>query len=125
MNVSQQARWDRLGISLSGLCVVHCLAVPALLIALPRVSLGGLEGEWVHVALLAAAIPVSSTAFWRGLRLHGCAYPSAIGGMGLAILAAALILPSSEASERVVTVAGALVLAAGHWRNHHLSCTPG
>ncbi|MEM8736823.1 MAG: MerC family mercury resistance protein, partial [Planctomycetota bacterium] len=51
------ATMDRVGMFLSALCLVHCVALPPLLAALPLVAVASLpewlqETEWIHAALL-------------------------------------------------------------------------
>lgn len=109
-------RFDLAAIGFSGLCLIHCLALPLLAAAAPLLGLLG-ELEWVHRAFVVVAIPVSATIFLlspRGGRrlLFGAAMIP-----GLALLAAGAFAERLEAIETPLTVAGALLLAAAHlWR---------
>lgn len=112
---------DLSAISLSGLCVVHCLALPLAAVALPM--LGGLaEAEWAHAAFVAAAAPLAAAALidWRGRATDWSLVVAAALGLGLMSAAAAAGWPS-EAWETPLTVLGGLTLAAAHatnWRRH-------
>ena len=57
---------DAIGIGLSGLCMVHCLALPVLLSLAP--ALAWMESEWTHLALagLALVVGVFAMRTWLG-----------------------------------------------------------
>jgi len=59
---------------------------------------------------------VGAFALGRGILEHGFMMPSAIGGLGLGVMAGALSLPHNGA-EAAYTVAGVLILALGHRLN--------
>ena len=103
---------DRLGIALSGLCLVHCLA-SAVFFAL-LASFGGiLLHPLVHEVGLVIAIGLGVVALGRGIFDHGFMMPSAIGGLGLGVMAGALSLPHGG-GEMVYTIIGVAILALGH-----------
>ena len=109
------SRLDRLAMGLSGLCVVHCVATAVLLALLA--SAGGLLGApIIHEVGLTLAMIVGAFALGRGILEHGFMMPSAIGGLGLGVMAGALSLPHNGA-EAAYTVAGVLILALGHRLN--------
>ena len=103
---------DRLAIGLSGLCRVHCLASAVLLAVLA--SAGGLLlNPLIHELGLVLAIGFGIVALGRGIVEHGFMMPSAVGGLGLGVMAGALTLPHSGI-EVVYTIAGVAILALGH-----------
>ena len=96
---------DRVGIALSGLCVVHCLT-SAIMLAVLASAGGILVDHSIHAVGLVLAI-----AF--GIVEHGFMMPSAIGGLGLGVMAGALSLPH-DSGEVVYTILGVAILALGH-----------
>jgi hypothetical protein len=105
-------RLDRLAIGLSGLCLVHCVATTILLAMLA--SAGGLLGApWIHEVGLTLAMIVGSFALGRGIFEHGFMMPSAVGGLGLGVMAGALSLGHGQ-TEALYTIIGVAVLALGH-----------
>lgn len=113
---SAAALWHRFGMGLSVLCLLHCLALPWLLVSLPAALLAALpqglrENAWVHVALIAPVLLVSGPVLLRGRPgaarslLVIAAFAALIGG----------IFVASEAGEQALTVAGAMLLLAAHW----------
>ena len=108
-------RLDRYAIGLSGLCLVHCLATAVVLGLLS--SLGGLLGDpWIHEVGLGLAMILGTVALGRGIVQHGFMMPSAVGGLGLGVMAGALSLPHGG-GEELFTVVGVAILALGHQLN--------
>src|SRR6476469_3301836 len=104
--------WDRLAISLSGLCLVHCVATTVLVAAMS--AFGGLLGShWIHEVGLTVAMGLGAFALGRGILEHGFVMPSAVGGLGLGVMAGSLTLPH-DGTEAVATMLGVLILALGH-----------
>jgi hypothetical protein len=109
-------RLDRIAIGLSGLCMVHCLATSVALALLA--SAGGMLGApWIHEFGLVLAMVMGALALGRGIVEHGYMMPSAIGSLGLGVLAGALTLPL-DGGEALFTVVGVAILALGHRLNH-------
>jgi hypothetical protein len=114
---------DVSAITLSGLCVVHCLALPLLAAFLPLAGAWS-EAEWVHKAFVALALPLSGFAIVR--RLSGPDWKVFVGlaVAGLILLIAAAFMEALHEYETPLTVTGALMLASAHiWRwAHHARC---
>ena len=100
---------------LSGLCLVHCVAT-AVLLALLASAGGFLGAPIIHEVGLTLAMILGAFALGRGILEHGFMMPSAIGGLGLGVMAGALSLPH-DGAEPVYTVVGVMILALGHRLN--------
>ncbi len=107
---------DRMAIGLSGLCLVHCLATTVLL-ALVSAAGGMLGAPIVHEIGLGLAMIMGAIALGRGILEHGYSMPSAVGGLGLGVMAGALTMPH-DGSEALYTVVGVAILALGHRLNY-------
>lgn len=103
---------DRLAISLSGLCLVHCLA-SAVLVAVLASAGGLLLDPAIHEVGLLLAIGLGAVALGRGIVEHGFMMPSAIGGLGLGVMAGSLTLAHSG-TEILYSIVGVAILALGH-----------
>ncbi len=103
---------DRLAMGLSGLCLVHCLASAVLVAMLASVG-GVLLDPHIHEFGLVLAIGLGVVALGRGIVEHGFMMPSAVGGLGLGVMAGALSMPHGGA-ETLYTVLGVGILALGH-----------
>ena len=113
-------RFDRLGIVLSGLCAVHCLATLA---AVALLGLGGgvLFEPAIHRVGLALAIVIGVIGLGLGFARHTRREPLALGAAGLSLMALALGLGHGP-QEGLLTIAGVALVASAHWRNvRHLA----
>jgi hypothetical protein len=108
-------RLDRFGMALSGLCLVHCLATSVFL-ALLSAAGGMLGSPVVHEVGLVLAMIMGALALGRGIIEHGYSMPSAVGGLGLGVVAGSLSL-GHDGTEVVFTVFGVAILALGHRLN--------
>jgi hypothetical protein len=109
---------DMLAIGLSGLCLVHCLAMPLVIVALPTLGLLARE-HWIHQVLIGMAAPVS---LWAVIRSGLWRRPS-VGlpmSAGLALLATAAFYPPVEPFETPFSITGALLLALAHFGDARL-----
>jgi hypothetical protein len=111
-NVAKSGLMDRLAIGLSGLCLVHCLA-SAIFVAMLASAGGMLLHPAIHEVGLTFAIGLGVIALGRGVVEHGFMMPSAVGGLGLGVMAGSLVLPEGGAGT-VYTILGVAILALGH-----------
>ena len=70
----------------------------------------------IHEAGLSVAMVLGGLALGRGVLEHGFVMPSAVGALGLGVMAGALTLPH-DGSEALYTVIGVGILALGHQLN--------
>ncbi|MGK6319459.1 MerC domain-containing protein [Sphingomonas sp. DT-204] len=104
-------------VSASVLCLVHCLALPLLLLLLPGIIGLFARSEAFHYVALALVVPSAAGAFWLGYRRHRTPGPALLGVAGVGCLVAALLPGLAEGAETWVTVAGSLLLVIGHTLN--------
>lgn len=113
---------DKAAVALSGLCLLHCLALPFVVVLLPFLNEVAID-RW-HAPMLLVVIPVSVFAFAVGFRRHGNRGVLAIGTAGMLLMLVGGTVGHylmGLTTDRVLTIAGALVLAAAHYRNSRLS----
>ena len=108
-------RLDRIAIGLSGLCLVHCVAT-AVALALVSAVGGFLGAPIIHEVGLTLAMLLGAFALVRGVVDHGYMMPSAIGGLGLGVMAGALSMPH-DGTEALYTMVGVGIVALGHRLN--------
>ncbi len=106
---------DRAGITLSALCVVHCLATLVLVSAL---GLGGelLADPIIHEVGLALAMVVAAVAIGWGALRHRRAGPFVTAMTGLTFMGGALAVPHGY-DEAVLTIIGVALVSLGHILN--------
>ncbi len=115
---SLRRRLDHLGIGLAGLCALHCLVTLVVISALGFGALGGhfLLDENIHRIGLALALVVGGLAIGWGMLRHRRMVPFAVAMAGLALMAAALVVPHG-ANEFALTLFGVALVSAAHLIN--------
>ena len=114
---------DKTAISLSALCLVHCLLVPSFLVFLSGYLSLSYNNELIHYAILFIAIPVSLYALFIGVKNHKSFIYLYVGLSGILALILAVTLGAQiwgEAGEKVLTTIGALLVAFSHFKNYRL-----
>lgn len=108
-------------ISASFLCLLHCLALPLLLLALPAIAEAFVRSELFHIAVAALVVPAAVLAFTLGYRRHRALAPAMLGAAGVACVVIALAPALEDSlSADLLTAAGSLLLIAGHLINWRL-----
>ncbi|MEQ1497660.1 MAG: MerC domain-containing protein [Novosphingobium sp.] len=108
-------RLDRVGVLLSGLCALHCLAG---LLLVAGLGLGGevLLAPAIHRAGLALAIAVGAVTLAMGVMRHGDPVPLQVGAAGLGLMGLALFVGHGT-EEAVLTIVGVGMVGWAHLRN--------
>ena len=125
---SRRLDWDKVGISLSSVCVAHCILTPIAFIALP--ALGYAAGEHTHGFhwfMLALLLPVALVAFVRGYNHHRQILPLLLGVLGVALIVSAVTFIDAHdfmAKHLAVNILGSVLLLTGHIQNRrcHKQC---
>jgi hypothetical protein len=116
------SRLDQVGIVLSGICLVHCIGLPILILLLPAIAFALPSDGVVHAVLIALVLPVSGFALWRGMTQSGSRWALFSGVAGMSLLALGLVFLDSETVATLLTVTGSLMIGLAHilnWRGHH------
>lgn len=115
--------WDRIGIGVSGLCVIHCLAFPVALAALPLLPAASLAHAWLHPVFALLLVPTTLLAIRTARRRHPSRSVPIILAAGLVVVLAAGVLGHGMPGalvETTLTLSGSVLLITGHWRNWRL-----
>ncbi len=113
--------FDRIAVALSAICIVHCLAVPIILAILPIAAVTFGPDAHFHWLMLWVVVPTSAIGLSLGYRVHRHIEYSALGVLGLVVLAAAAVWGHASwtvLAETGVSVAGSIVLATAHLGNY-------
>ena len=113
-------RWlDKIGLALSGICLIHCLVMPVVLMMMPftlQLIDHDLFHEWIFWPILGVAV----FAFFRGYRTSKRVSILVLGLAGIVLLASAhsvAVWLGTEAYEYVVTLCGSVLLITAHAKN--------
>lgn len=110
---------DAAGMLASGMCLVHCLALPLLVALFPLLGIGA-DDDAFHVTMVGVAVVAALLALAPGYRMHRRPMVAAAGATGLACLASAAFLVGpryGETAETCMTVMGAALISLAHLRN--------
>lgn len=118
-NSVKSANWlDSVAVALSGLCLVHCLALPLIVAGLP--FLAQFSAGHLHLQMLVVVLPLSIVALAIGFRRHQDMRIIAAGGAGMLLLVIGATVAHTQlglAADRLFTILGALTLATAHYFN--------
>ena len=106
---------DRLGVLVSGLCLVHCLS-GLVLVTLLGIGGGVLLDPAIHEIGLAVAVVVGALGLGLGLLRHRRFGLVVLGGTGLVLMASALMVRHGP-REAVLTMLGVTLVASAHVLN--------
>lgn len=112
---------DLLGLSLSGLCLVHCIAFPVVLAVLPAAAVVSHDAHhhWLHVVLALVLVPIAFASLLPGFLRHRRSTVLYAGALGTAAIAAGAFLEASLGAglANAITIAGSMSLVGAHWLN--------
>ena len=113
---------DKLAISLSAICVLHCLFMPSFLILSSWFVAFSINNEFIHYAILIVAIPVSAFALVKGFKNHKKLSYFVYGFFGLFLLSFAVLTAgiTGEIGEKSLTLLGSLFVIYAHYKNHQV-----
>ena len=134
MKKNQLARhskiWDRSGILVTFVCLLHCLALPLLITAIPF-GHNILRSHWLETLLLCLGVLFGSMSFLASYRQHHKLGPFLVGASGMILLIVNLTggffshfvfhaeMPELEA----LVIAGGCLLICGHlWNMYACHC---
>lgn len=100
---------DTIGISLSTLCIIHCLLLPIIATSLPFFGVLA-EQEWMHKLFVILALLVAFRLIFASGRLA----IQIFGAVGAMLLCVAAFVPQFHDVEVPLTVIGALCLMLAH-----------
>ena len=122
MKVSQTVS-DRLAMSLSFACILHCLFMPAFIITSATFASIQLSDELLHYSILLLAIPISLYALLSGKRNHNNNLIFIIGVSGLIVLFLALLSEGNFYGfplETLLTIIGSTIVISAHYKNYQI-----
>ena len=113
---------DRVAMSLSALCLLHCLLLPIFIAVLPL--LAQFNDRHFHAQMLLVVVPVSLIAFGLAYPRHRNKTIIAWGLIGIAIMFVGGTIAHDEfgkLADTTLTIAGSLILATAHYFNNRLT----
>ena len=117
------ARLDRLGMTASTLCAIHCALVPIFLTTLPLLGLEFLANPWVEMSMIVASVILGTLSLSLSYRKqHHKLLPFIVLFAGFALITVGHFTAFSSL-ESVLIPLGGLTVAAAHLVNWRLNRT--
>ena len=121
--IKAQLTTDRFAISLSLICLIHCLFAPSFIILTSTFLSFSYDNEFIHKMIVLIAVPISISALSMGYRNHKTISFLPIGIAGLLILILAVLLGGNilgEYGEKGLTLLGSIFISYSHYRNYKI-----
>ena len=83
---------DKLSICLSLCCILHCIALPVIILMIPSFASLWINNEKVHVILVLFTVPISLFAMAKSLRVHHNYKCISLAIIGLSLLVGAIFM---------------------------------
>ncbi len=112
---------DTAAVALSSICLLHCLALPIALTAMPILNIAVLDESTFHTIMLVIILPISVIALSIGCRQHKDPLTLILGISGLLTLTIMALFGHDLVGltgERLITSAGGVILALAHIQNY-------
>ncbi len=112
-----RAIWDKIGISASVLCLLHCLFTPVIVLFLPFLG-ENISHQWFHRIVFAVVLPVAVWAIYNGYQIHKKKRVVSLGAVGIAFLLGAMAVEHEDLRmEYALMIVAGLALASAHFVN--------
>ena len=105
-------RWDGLGLSIAGLCLIHCIVTTILLAVLASAS-GFFLNPVIHEVGLLLAIILGMLALGKGFQDHGLFLPATVGALGIGMMGGKYIEGAARQPELMDKLQTKMFLLAG------------
>lgn len=106
---------DRTAVTLSALCIIHCVMLPLVATGLPLLGLVA-ESEWVHRSFVILAVPISAYVFLkpRPANQGSLLLLRLLVAVGILLLILGAFVEALHDHEVILTVIGACMVATAH-----------
>ncbi len=121
--IRTQLTTDKFAMSLSMICLIHCLFAPSFIILTSAFLSFSYDNEFMHKMILLLAVPISIFALTMGYKNHKTISFLLIGILGLLILILAVLLGErmlGEYGEKGLTLLGTIFVTYSHYKNHQV-----
>ena len=119
--MNTQVKADKLSITLSLACMIHCLLMPSFLILTSGFLALSIDNELIHRVFLIIVLPVSLYALITGYQNHKILSYLYLGISGLWLLFFAVFFGEGvfgEFTEKSLTLIGSMIVASSHYKNY-------
>ena len=114
---------DKFAMTLSMVCLVHCLFAPSLIVLTYSFMAMSVESELIHKLILLITVPVSIFALSLGYKNHKTINFIVLGVIGLLTLVLAVVMGEGilgENGELSLTMFGSALVVLSHYKNYQI-----
>ena len=125
-SMNTQLNSDKISITLSLACMIHCLLMPSFLILTSGYLAISIDNELIHKVFLILVLPISLYALILGYKNHKVSSFLFLGILGLWLLVFAVFFGDGvfgELFEKIITLLGSVVVAYSHYKNYRICAT--
>ena len=110
--------WDKVGICASGLCLVHCLATPILLLFVPGFKYSDMVDEHTHEIFAVVVVSSIMFAVYPNCRKHGHNDIILLALSGVVLILISIFFHDIPVGiSHTITVIGSIILIIAHIKN--------
>lgn len=120
IKITQRLNLDKIGISASLLCAIHCALVPLVLPLMAAIGLGFLWSHEFEIGMIALALVIGLLSLTRDYRhKHHNRMPFLLLSIGMSIILFSKIF-IEPSWEFIILPIGAMFIVGAHWQNWRL-----
>lgn len=114
-------KWDKFGITLSSLCLVHCICIVFLPLIFP-VLVSLIHNIWVHIIFILFVVGLFPLAFIPGYRTHKSRMVLATAFVATIFLLSGILTEAyvSELMSHGLSIIGSVLIMIAHFQNIRL-----
>lgn len=110
--------WDKIGICASGLCLVHCLATPILLLVFPATKIALFDSHLFHEIFAIVVVSSIMLAVYPHCKKHGHMDIIKIALIGVVLVLSPIIFHDLPIyATHGLTISGSIFLITAHIKN--------
>ena len=113
--------WDKIGISASLVCAVHCVLLPVFFSTLPFLGIEILENPIIEIIVIATSLVVGSWALFNGYRHYRKSWLLVIFVLGIIVLVISNTMITRRSWEIVLKSIAAVAIVTAHIYNWRFS----
>ncbi len=116
--MKRKINWDKVGVTTSLVCAVHCLALPLLLTSLPILGIDLIQNESVEIAMIVLAFLVGIVALAKGRKAYRSYLPIIFFIIGIGCL---ILKEVWHAWHNTILVPAVFFILLAHYTNHKMT----
>lgn len=114
--------WDKLGISVSFICLLHCILLPFVAMLTPALQSYFGDHDHTHIVMAIIIWPTALLAFVPAYKHHRKKWIPALAILGLLLITSSLFIHDHNQKqaymELALSIIGSLILVYAHYQNY-------